>query len=454
MKHTLTLLTTALCLSLTSPATLAFSNTELQQKMQTLVVQKAKADQPGFTVLVRKGDQVMLRGGYGMANLELAVPMQANSNLRLASQTKQFTAMAVLQLVHAGKISLQHKVGEVLKDYPAVGRDISIHQLLTHSSGIPNLSRMPEFKQNKSKDATLAEMLALFNDKPLQFAPGSRFMYSNSNYVLLTAIIEAVSKQSYADYLQQHIFQPLGMKNTGYDSATAIIPNRASGYEQQGNTFLNAAVISMTRPQGAGALRSTVDDMNLWDQALYSNKLVPQALLQQSFIKHPSTDGQPQPYGYGWMMADLAQLPTQEHSGGIEGFSSYIIRIPAQQVYVVVLANSSYFDSYTLAVKLAAIAIGKPIEPVAVELSAEAKQAIVGNYSFDDGTERHISLHQGELLCQTLDGPTQKLIPTAEGKLYLEDDISYLTLGDIKAGKAELALVIRGFGTFPAKRLQ
>lgn len=454
MKHTLTVLTTALCLALASPATQAFSNVELQQKMQTLVAQKAKTNQPGFTVLVRKGDQVLLRGGYGMANLELAVPMQANSNLRLASQTKQFTAMAVLQLVHAGKISLQHKVGEVLKDYPAVGRDISIHQLLTHSSGIVNLSRMPEFKQNKAKDATLAEMLALFNDKPLQFAPGSRFMYSNSNYVLLTAIIEAVSKQSYADFLQQHIFQPLGMKNTGYDSATAIIPNRASGYEQHGNTFVNADVISMTRPQGAGALRSTVDDMNLWDQALYGNKLVPQALLQQSFIKHPGTDGQPQPYGYGWMMADLEQLPTQEHSGGIEGFSSYIIRIPAQQVYVVVLANSSYFDSYTLAVKLAAIAIGKPIEPVAVELSDEAKQAIVGNYSFDDGTERHISLQQGELLCQTLDGPTQKLIPTAEGKLYLEDDISYLTLGNIKAGKAELELVIRGFGTFPAKRLQ
>lgn len=454
MKHTLTLLTTALCLSLVSHATHAFSQPELQHKMQTLVAQKAKADQPGFTVLVRKGDQVMLRGGYGMANLELAVPMQANSNLRLASQTKQFTAMAVLQLVHAGKISLQHKVGAVLKDYPAVGRDISIHQLLTHTSGIPNLSRMPEFKENKAKDATLAEMLALFNDKPLQFTPGSRFMYSNSNYVLLTAIIEAASQQSYADYLQQHIFQPLGMKHTGYDNATAIIPNRAAGYDQNGSTFQNAAVISMTRPQGAGALHSTVDDMNLWDQALYGNKLVPQALLQQSFIQHPNTEGQPQPYGYGWMMADLEQLPTQEHSGGIEGFSSYIIRIPAEQVYVVVLANSSYFDSYTLAVKLAAIAIGKPIEPKAIVLSTQTKQAIVGNYSFDDGTERHISLQQGELVCQTLEGPTQKLIPTADGKLYLEDDISYLTLGKVNAGKAELALVIRGFGTFPAKRLK
>jgi CubicO group peptidase (beta-lactamase class C family) len=189
----------------------------------------------------------------------------------------------------------------------------------------------------------------------------------------------------------------------------------------------------MTRPQGAGGLRSTVDDLNLWDLALYTNKLVPQALLQQSFVKHPGSDGKPLPYGYGWMSADLADLETHEHSGGIEGFSSYIIRIPSQQVYVAVLANSSYFDSYTMAVKLAALA--------------------VGNFSFDDGTERLITLENGVLICQTKDGARQQLTPSADGKLYLEDDTSYLKLGIISKGKAELELVVRGFGTFPAKRL-
>lgn len=447
-----TTLAASVFLGLCNPAA-AYSDTELKQKMQQLVAQKAKADQPGFTVIVRKGPQVMLRAGYGLANLETATPMRADSNLRLASQTKQFTAMAVLQLVHSGKIKLDYKVGEVLKDYPAVGRDVTIKQLLTHSSGIPNLSRMPEFRENKAKAATLPELLALFSTQPLQFKPGSRFGYSNSNYVLLTAVIEAVSKQSYADYLQQHIFQPLGMKNTGYDQATEIVPNRANGYEQTATGFRNADVISMTRPQGAGGLRSTVDDLNLWDQALYTNKLVPQALLQQSFVKHPGTDGKPLPYGYGWMSADLANFETHEHSGGIDGFSSYIIRVPAQQVYVAVLANSSYFDSYTMAVKLAAIAVGEPMEAKPVTLPQATLWAITGNFSFDDGTERLITLEHGVLISQTKDGARQQLTPSADGKLYLEDDTSYLTLGNISQGKAELALVIRGFGTFPAKRL-
>jgi CubicO group peptidase (beta-lactamase class C family) len=431
----------------------AYSDIELQQKMQQLVAQKAKADQPGFAVIVRKGTHLMLRGGYGLANLETATPMRPDSNLRLASQTKQFTAMAVLQLVQAGKMKLEHKVGEILKDYPAPGRDVTIQQLLTHSSGIPNLSRMPEFRENKAKAATLPELLALFSAQPLQFAPGSRFRYSNSNYVLLTAIIEAASKQTYGDYLQHHIFKPLGMINSGYDQATDIVPNRANGYEQTATGFRNADVISMTRPQGAGGLRSTVDDLNLWDQALYTNTLLPQTLLQQSFVKYPTTDGTPQPYGYGWMMADLSNFDTQEHGGGIEGFSSYIIRIPSQQVYVAVLANSSYFDSYTLAVKLAAIAINQPIEPTAVTLSQSTLEAIAGNFSFDDGTERQITLENGTLFCQTKDGARQQLIPTVDGKLYLGDDISYLTLGAISQGKAELTLEIRGFGSFPAKRL-
>jgi len=446
-------LSASICLGLCNQAA-AFTDSELQQKMQQLVAQKAKASQPGFTVIVRKGPQVMLRGGYGLADLETATPMRADSNLRLASQTKQFTAMAVLQLVQAGKIKLEHKVGEVLKDYPAVGRDITIKQLLTHSSGIPNLSRMPEFRDNKAKDATLPELLALFSSQPLQFKPGSRFGYSNSNYVLLTAIIEAASKQTYADYLQQHVFQPLGMKNTGYDVASDIVPNRAKGYEQTATGFRNADVISMTRPQGAGGLRSTVDDLNLWDQALYTSKLLPQELLQQSFIKHPGADGKPLPYGYGWMSADVADLETHEHSGGIDGFSSYIIRVPSQQVYVAVLANSSYFDSYTMAVKLAAIAVGKPIEPTPVTLPEATLWAITGNYSFDDGSERLITLEKGVLICQTKEGARQQLTPSADGKLYLADDTSYLTLGKINKGKAELELVVRGFGTFPAKRLQ
>lgn len=429
---------------------LGMTNPEMQQKMQQLLQQSAKADQPGFAVLVRKGNDVLSRGGYGMANMELAVPMQADMKFRIASQTKQFTAVAVLQLVQVGKLKLTDTVGSILKDYPAVGRDLTVHQLLTHTAGLKNLSRLPEFRENKPKDASLADMVALFSALPLEFKPGTQFRYSNSNYVLLTAIIEAVSKQSYADYLQQHVFSPLGMAHSGYDSASTILPKRASGYEQGPAGLVNARSISMTRPQGAGALYSTVDDLNLWDQALYTDKLVKQPLLQQSFVRHQTLDGTPQPYGYGWMMADWEKVPTQEHSGGIEGFSSYIIRIPSEQVYVTVLANSAEADTYSLALKLAAIAIGKPFEPEAIKLSPQRLQSLSGSYQFADGTVHHIRQQGSELVYQAPDMPQITLIPTAEGRFYLQGDFTYLSFNP--AG-TELQLVMRGLPLQKGKKV-
>lgn len=429
---------------------LGMTNPEMQQKMQQLLQQSAKADQPGFAVLVRKGNDVLSRGGYGMANMELAVPMQADMKFRIASQTKQFTAVAVLQLVQAGKLQLTDTVGSILKDYPAVGRDLTIHQLLTHTAGLKNLSRLPEFRENKPKDATLADMVALFSALPLEFKPGTQFRYSNSNYVLLTAIIEAVSKQSYADYLQQHVFTPLGMSHSGYDSASTILPKRASGYEQGPAGLVNARSISMTRPQGAGALYSTVDDLNLWDQALYTDKLLKQPLLQQSFVRHKSLDGTPQPYGYGWMMADWETVPTQEHSGGIEGFSSYIIRIPSEQVYVTVLANSAEADTYSLALKLAAIALGKPFEPKAITLNTPRLETLSGSYQFADGSVHHIRQQGNELVYQAPEMPQVTLIPTAEGRFYLQGDFTYLTFNP--AG-TELQLVMRGFPLQAGKKV-
>ena len=426
------------------------TNTEMQDKMQQLLQQAQQADQPGFAVLVRKGNEVLSRGGYGMANLELGVPMQADMKFRIASQTKQFTAVAILQLVQAGKLKLTGTVGSILKDYPAVGRDLTVQQLLTHTAGLKNLSRLPEFRENKPKDATLAEMVALFSTLPLEFKPGTQFRYSNSNYVLLTAVIEAVSKQSYADYLQQHVFTPLGMAHSGYDSASKILPKRASGYEQGPEGLVNARTISMTRPQGAGALYSTVDDLNLWDQALYTDKLVKQPLLQQSFVRHKALDGTPQPYGYGWMMADLQEVPSQEHSGGIEGFSSYIIRIPSEQVYVTVLANSAEADTYSLAVKLAAIAIGKPFEPKAIALTPTRLQQLAGSYQLADGAVHHIRQQGNELVYQAPEMPQVTLIPTAEGRFYLQGDFTYLTFNP--AG-TELQMMMRGFPQQDGKKV-
>jgi CubicO group peptidase (beta-lactamase class C family) len=347
-------------------------------------------------------------------------------------------------------LKLTDTVGSILKDYPAVGRDITVHQLLTHTAGLKNLSRMPEFRENKAKDATLTEMVALFSTQALEFKPGTQFRYSNSNYVLLTAVIEAVSQQSYADYLQKNIFTPLGMKHSGYDSAGKIIAKRASGYEQGPDGVVNARTISMTRPQGAGALYSNVDDLNLWDQALYTDKLVKQPLLQQSFVQHKAANGAPQPYGYGWMMADLQDIPSQEHSGGIEGFSSYIIRIPSQQVYVTVLANSAEADTYSLAVKLAAIAVGKPYEPKAIALSEARANALVGHYKMADGSVHQIQRKGTELTYQAPEMPLFNLIPTKDGRFYVQGDFTYLTFNP---AATEMQVAMRGYPLQAAQKV-
>jgi CubicO group peptidase (beta-lactamase class C family) len=422
----------AACLLLGSSC-FALTTTEKQQKLEQLLASVNQPAAPGMTVLVRVGDEVLLRRATGLANLELQSKMQPDMVMRLASQTKQFTAVATLILVQQGKLKLTSKVRDLLPDYPALGKDLTVHQLLSHSTGLKNLSRLPEFRDNKAKDASLTELLALFDTQPLQFAPGSQFAYSNSNYVLLTALIEKASGQSYASYLAQHIFQPLGMSHSGYDHQQAIIPQRAAGYTPTEQGFANAEVISMTRPQGAGGLYSNVDDLNLWDQALAQHKLLTPELTKLLFTKHKTTDGTPQPYGYGFMMADLQGLATQEHSGGIEGFTNYIIRIPARQVYVAVLSNNEAADTYSLAVKMAAIAIDQPFEPEAVQLSKTQISAISGTYQFEDEAQRIISIEKGNVFSERVGGAKLRLIPTKEGKFYIENDFNYFTFSQGKA---------------------
>lgn len=400
---------------------------KIQQQMQQVIAETLSADAPGAAILVRRGDDILLRAGYGMANLELAVPMQADMVFRIASQTKQFTAVAILQLVAQGKLQLQQTIGQLLPAYPLTGRNITVEQLLTHTSGIPNLSRLPAFRQQLALDTTLSELLPLFNELPLQFAPGTAFTYSNSNYVVLTAIIEALSGQNYNDYLQQHIFTPLQMSQSGYDVATKLVAKRAQGYQQSESGFSNASTVSMTRPQGAGGLLSSVDDLNRWDLALYKNTLVPAALLQKAFTPVKLADGSSVSYGFGWMVSQLQGVASAEHGGAIEGFMSHSVRLPEQKVFVTVLANSEHVDATALALKLAAIAIERPLVTEDQSLDAATIQKISGEYLFADNSQRRIFAKDGQLFSQRHGGSPVRLIADGHGKFYFAGDFNYLT---------------------------
>lgn len=227
------------------------------------------------SVLVVDNGKLAFKKGYGLANIEWNMPNTPDTKFRLGSLTKQFTAMLIMQLVEQGKLKLAGNITDYLPDYPkAAGDKITLHHLLTHSSGIPNYTNFPSFNSINRNRYKPADFIKQFSDSTLQFEPGTAFAYSNSGYFLLGVIIEKVTGKTYETVLQENIFTPLQMKNTGYASFFKILPRRAIGYDRWNLQYEAAPYLDMSLPYAAGALYSTVEDLALWDQALYSDKLL------------------------------------------------------------------------------------------------------------------------------------------------------------------------------------
>lgn len=298
------------------------------------------------TVLVAEHGKVIYKKGFGFANMEWKIPNQPDTKFRLGSITKQFTSMLILQLVEQGKLKLDGKVTDYLPDYPKKNGDkITIHHLLTHTSGVPGYTEFPNFFRDRSRNpSTPQEFVKLFADSALLFEPGTRFSYSNSGYFLLGVIIEKITGKPYEEVLQENILTPLNMASTGYDQYGAILNKRAAGYEKDVLGFVNAPYLDMSLPYSAGALYSSVEDLYLWDQALYTEKLLPgktKELLFNPYI--PALGGG---YGYGWVIAKVPlghsndSVMVIEHGGGINGFNTLISRIPSKRDLIVLLNNT------------------------------------------------------------------------------------------------------------------
>lgn len=299
------------------------------------------------SVLVAEKGKVIYKKGFGLADMEWNIPNLPDTKHRLGSITKQFTAMLIMQLVEQGKLKLDVPISTYLPDYPKENAAIiTIHHLLTHSSGIPNMTAFPGFYKNISRNSySPAQLVNLFADSTLQFKPGEKFAYSNSGYILLGYIIEKVTGKTYEQVLQENIFTPLRMNNTGYDQRRTLLKNRASGYEKNGRHYVNANFIDMSVPYAAGALYSTVEDLYLWDQALYGNQLLRKENMDRIFTKQIPSGGSNY-YGYGWFISEIqlgntaARIETIGHGGGIDGFNTQITRIPSDKSFIVLLNNT------------------------------------------------------------------------------------------------------------------
>ena len=321
------------------------------------------ADRPGAAVLVARDGEVVHQAGYGLANVELRVPINNDTVFRIGSITKQFTAAAIMLMQQRGQLSVSDSISQYLPNYPTHGHVISIEHLLTHTSGIMSYTNLPEYMQSGIRnDLSTEELLDVFDHLPMEFAPGDQWNYNNSAYVMLGAIIESIAGQSYDEYVADNLSAPLNLNNTVY-GGPKLVPNRASGYslDEDGN-IVNADFLSMTQPHAAGSLLSTTGDLFQWHRSLTGGEFIHDDSYASMTTPVVLNDGSTFPYGYGLGLGETRGRRTIEHSGGIHGFSAFSIWLPDSDVYVAVLTNGATYGPgpVTVGKRIAAMMIGDP----------------------------------------------------------------------------------------------
>ncbi len=404
---------------------------DLAARMDAYLAAAAKLHWFSGSVLVARGGRVILSKGYGMANYELDVPNTPRTKFRLGSVTKQFTSMAIMQLEQQGKLKVSDTLQTYFPDYPQ-GDKITLRHLLTHTAGVPNYTALPDYAKLMSQPTTALQIIDRFKSLPLEFAPGEKINYSNSGYVLLGAIIEKVSGQSYEQFLQDNIFRPLGMSDSGYDHAGTILKNRASGYEFPDDRMANAAYVDMSTPHAAGALYSTVEDLYKWDRALYTDKLLPQAARERMFTPFDVQSG-PAEYGsllksnyaFGWVVDTFAGHKVIHHSGGVNGFTTNIARFVDDDACVIVLNNSMTVYTETVGAALANYLLGQPVEmpreKKAITLPGAALEAFAGRYQLEGQPLVFTVLREGDgLFIQVPGQPRMQLQASSESRFFIK----------------------------------
>jgi CubicO group peptidase (beta-lactamase class C family) len=307
------------------------------------------------SVLIARNGKVLVRQGYGEADREKHLANTAQTKFRIGSLTKQFTAMAILILQAQGKLNVRDRICTYLPSCPTSWQTITIHQLLTHTSGIPDFASFPDFQTTQGLPSSPTQTIARFKNKPLDFQPGKKFSYSSSGYILLGAIIERASGATYEAFLRDNIFVPLQMVNSGYDHNNGDL---AVGYRDQ--TSVPADFINTTISYATGGLYSTVEDLYRWDQALYTDKLIPKNLRDMMFTPFvPMPDNGGPGYGYGWGIGKEGNHLLVFHEGLINGFHSVIARYPKDKTVIIILGNRQDMDLFEMRTQIAKIVFGE-----------------------------------------------------------------------------------------------
>ena len=307
-------------------------------------------------VLVAQNGEVLLSRGYGLADRDKNLPNTPQTKYRLGSITKEFTAAAILMLQAQMRLKVQDRICRYILECPATWQDITIHHLLTHTSGIPNITEFPDYPAFKATPSPPDQTVERFKEKPLDFKPGEKGSYSNSGYVVLGYIIEQASGQSYESFLQQYIFELVQMKNTGYDHNDGSLARGYTGFHAK---WEKPDYLDMTIPFAAGGLYSTIEDLYRWDQVLYTEQLLSQESLNLMFTPQAMLSNLGMNYGYGWFVREVNDRLVLSHSGGIDGFATEMRRYPDDKVTIIILSNRDTTNVITVGDQIAQALFGE-----------------------------------------------------------------------------------------------
>ncbi|MCX6560785.1 MAG: serine hydrolase [Candidatus Aminicenantes bacterium] len=415
----------------------------LLSRIDAILSPAYKAGEPGAALLIQKDGQALARKAYGTADLELGIALEPDMVFRIGSMTKQFTAVSILMLMEQGKLALNDPLTKFLPDYPLQGRTVTVEH---------------EWLPLWRNDMTVAEIIALFKDKPFDFEPGEKWAYNNSGYILLGAIIEKVSGLTYEAFLQKNLFDPLGLKHTYYGSSTRIIPRRIPGYGPGPNgTFLNAEYLSMTQPYAAGSLLSNVDDLAAWNDALLAGKLIKRETLEKAWTPYKLKDGSSSGYGYGWSIGDYEGHRMIRHGGGINGFSTDGILFPEDKLFVTLLTNSAIParapEPYGM--KIAAIALGKPMPETRTAITVDPKifDPYVGEYELAPGFSIKFFRQGAKFMTQASGQAAFEIFPESETKFFLKVVDGQVEFVKDAAGKVTGMVLTQNGRKMPGQRL-
>jgi len=396
------------------------------QQVEKIISDYLSLQGPGTSIIVTKDQQVLYTNSFGLSEVSMNKKIQASDLFRIGSVTKQFTAAAILNLAHNKVISLDDPLDKYFA-YDSNNKEISIRQLLQHTSGLGNQSDLPGFNPDSIKTANYPEnVVNQILQSSLKFPAGSNYSYSNLGYILLGQIIEKAAKMPFESYLDEVFFQPLNMNNTGFEYRDPSKTPMSKGYSLVAGKHAETKAFKMKIAYSAGGMVSTTNDLAKWNSAIMSGQVLPLAYVKQLQTSSLLPSKKPTGYSLGWQIGNIQGLKTVKHDGIVNGFTSMTIYVPETKLFVAVLSNCDCFrDIEQPASKIAALFMERPFPSQAIDLTEVNLEKFQGKYNNNDAGIT-IAVHDHNLMYYRRGGSKKELLPVGVNKFQLAGSLDQI----------------------------